>query len=300
MSKKLLTLALMGLLSLSLSACGSSAPAEEPKDDAAMEDTAKTETPAGPEMLAAGENTLGFPTTSTTLTAGDHAFAPDYDTAMKLRTKGETVTYISYNFVEVSEAGDLETTVKDQWGSSEKQEYVVPNAFLVPVAKGATASKGDIVITPWVTGLMRALVTEGSKTTTPKVVWIEDVDDMKKIEADSFAVLSKDWQAGTSIACKGSGSDYELATLINIVGDDILASGWANAPKMYSKAKCKAVPVKPSVKAGDTVYVAPFGTFEEGKVTDVKADDGKIVVEYEFAGSKKEEKFAFGDVLLSL
>lgn len=299
MSKKLLSLVLMGLLGMSLAACSSDKATEELKNVIATEEVVTEET-AAPEMLAAGENTLGFPSSDTDLVAGDHAFTPDYDTATKLKTKGGDVTYINYNFVEVVTPGDLETTVKDSWGSEGKKEYVVPNSFMIPVPKGAKASKGDIVITPWVTSMMRALVTEGDKTTTPKVTWIEDVEDIKKIDADTFVVLSKEWQGGTTVACKGDGSDYELATLISMVGDDILASGWANSPKIYSKSKCKAVPIAPSVKEGDTVYIAPFGTFEAGTVKAVKADDGKVVVEYEFAGEMKEEKFTFGDILLSL
>jgi co-chaperonin GroES (HSP10) len=210
--------------------------------------------------------------------------------------KSGSGTYIFYNST-VVEPGAKATKVKEIIDNT-----VIPNALVLPIKAGQTAKTGDIVLTWWQSGsgLQRAYVVEGGKT--PKVAYLDGKSlGTDTLKADSFNVLSADWQQGTTVACKNRDTEkYEQFTLINSAGDMVLISGWAGSLTTMTKSRCVPVPFKTDVKVGDTVYVAPYGSFSKATVSSVDAANGKIKAKYEFASSTTEEEFSFGSVLTAM
>lgn len=295
MGKKLLPLLSIGLLSVTLVACGSTTTAPTTKPASTTPATTTT-APAADAVIDLEKLPFDFPAVKTDFKAGDTILAPTrsmIDESMKAAA-GTTPMYIFYNAT-VVEPGDVVSRIKEVIDT-----VAIPNAVIVPIKAGQSAKKGDIVLTWWQSGsgMQRAIVTEGG--TTPTVTYLDDKNGAtEQLKADSFNVLSADWQVGTTLACKGSGG-YDQVILINMAGDKVLTSGWAGAMAVHGKSECSPVPLKTSAKAGDTVYVAPFGTFEKATVTSVDATNGKVKAKYDFAGSSTEEDFSFGNILMSL
>lgn len=301
MGKKLLPLLSIGLLSVTFVACNSaSAPAAPATTPATTTPTATT-TPAAtttPVVIAMDKLPFDYPAVKADVKAGDTVLAPSrsmIDESLKA-SADSTIMYIYYNAKVVS-TNDKTTMVTEASGDNAE----IPNALIIPVKSGETAKTGDTVLTWWQSGsgMQRAMVVEGGKT--PKVNYLDTQSPMaaETLKADTFTVLSADWQVGTTIACKATGG-YDKLILVNVAGDKVLTSGWAGAMAVHNKSECQAVPVKTSVKAGDTVYVAPFGTFQKATVTSVDAANGKFKAKYDFGGSSTEEDFSFGDVLMSM
>lgn len=295
MGKKMLPLLSIGLLSVTLVACGSTA-VPPAKTDTATTTPATTTAAVAP---AADQLPFDYPAVKLDVKAGDTVLAPSrsmIDSDFEAQKNGSSGTYIFYNAT-VVEAGATAAKLKQII-----DEVTIPNALIVPIKAGQTAKTGDIVLTWWQSGsgLQRAYVTEGGKT--PKVVYLDGKNiGTDTLKADSFNVLSSDWQQGTTVACKDRESGkYEQFTLINSVSDMNLISGWAGSLKTIAKSQCVAAPIKGTYKAGDTVYVAPFGTFQKATVSSVDTANGKIKAKYDFAGSSTEEEFSFGSILTTL
>lgn len=294
MNKKLLPLLSVGLVSVAFVACSSKTTAPVTTTPAAS--TTTTTTPATPEVVDLEKLPFDFPEVKVSVKAGDTVLAPSrsmIDSAIKSGTAG---TYIFYNST-VVEPGAKATKVKEIIDNT-----VIPNALVLPIKAGQTAKTGDIVLTWWQSGsgLQRAYVVEGG--TTPKVAYLDGKNlGTETLKADSFNVLSADWQQGTTVACKSRETEkYEQFTLINSAGDMVLISGWAGSLNTMTKSRCVAVPFKTDVKVGDKVYVAPYGEFREATVSSVDKDNGKIKAKYEFAGSTTEEEFSFGSILTKM
>ena len=95
----------------------------------------------------------------------------------------------------------------------------VPNSLLIPIYKGATAKKGDIVLTWWQSGsgMERAIVTDDSDPTQPKVHYLDlsykgdgsgfaEKHDNEQLKPNSFVVLNDgEWQPGAPLAVKDDG-----------------------------------------------------------------------------------------------
>lgn len=290
MGKKLLPLLSIGLLSATLVACSGNTKTETPATPAPA---ATTTAPAAavPEVLDLEKTPFDFPTVKVDAKAGDIVLAPSRQSISDSFKDLANVMFIYYNATMV-EAGDTTSRVKEIL-----ENTAIPNALLIPIKAGQTAKKGDIVLTWWQSGsgMQRAYVSEGG--TTPTVTYLDGKDmATEKLKADSFNVLSSDWQVGTTVACKGSGGSNQLI-LVNSSGDKLLTSGWAGTMKAFAKSDCKPVPLKTDVKAGDTIYVAPFGTYQKATVSSVDATKGKVKAKYDFAGSSTEEDFSFGSIL---
>ena len=293
MNKKLLPLLSVGLVSVAFVACSSKTTAPVTTTPAAS--TTTTTTPATPAVVDLEKLPFDFPEVTLNVKAGDTVLAPSrsmIDSAIK----SGSGTYIFYNST-VVEPGAKATKVKEIIDNT-----VIPNALVLPIKAGQTAKTGDIVLTWWQSGsgLQRAYVVEGGKT--PKVAYLDGKSlGTDTLKADSFNVLSADWQQGTTVACKNRDTEkYEQFTLINSAGDMVLISGWAGSLTTMTKSRCVPVPFKTDVKVGDTVYVAPYGSFSKATVSSVDAANGKIKAKYEFAGSTTEEEFSFGSVLTSM
>ncbi|MBI5754554.1 hypothetical protein HZA40_05460 [Candidatus Peregrinibacteria bacterium] len=288
MSKKLLPIISIGLLSVALVACNGkkeTAPATPAPTDAAA-----LSAPA-PDKLP-----FDYPSVKADVKVGDTVLAPSGESLANSLKNTSSTSYIYYNGT-VTEPGDKATKVKDATGS----EALIPNALIIPLKSGESAKAGDIVLTWWQSGsgMERAMVIDGGAT--PKVNYLDGLSPIttEALKADSFTVLSSDWQVGTTVACK-DGSSFDSVILVNVAGDKVLTNGWAGSMKVFAKSDCRPVPVKTSVKVGDTVYVAPYGGFEKATVSSVDAANGKFKAKYDFAGESTEDSFSFGSVLMAM
>lgn len=295
MNKKLLPLLSVGLVSIAFVACGSKTTAPVTTTPATSSTTTTT-TPAAPAVIDFEKLPFDFPEVKVSVKAGDTVLAPSrsmIDSAIK---SGGAGTYIFYNST-VVEPGTKATKVKEIIDNT-----VIPNALVLPIKAGQTAKTGDIVLTWWQSGsgLQRAYVVEGGAT--PKVAYLDGKNlGTATLKADTFNVLSADWQQGTTVACKDRETDkYKQFTLINSAGDMALLSGWAGSLTTMTKSRCVAVPLKTDVKVGDKVYASVYSEYKEVTVSSVDKANGKIKAKYEFAGSTTEEEFSFGSILTAM
>lgn len=289
MGKKLLPLISLSLLSVTLIACSGKTETIV-KVEPATTTTPVVEPAKTTEVPAPDKVPFDYPSVKTDAKKGDTILAPSFTMIASSIKDPSYISYIFYNATAV-EIGDTATKVKELL-----DETMIPNSLIIPIKAGQSAKKGDIVLTWWQSGsgMQRAYVSEGG--TTPTVTYL-DGDDLatEKLKADSFTVLSADWQVGTTIACK-----KDKLILLNVSGDKVLTSGWAGTVKVHAKSDCTPVPLKTSVKAGDTIYAAPLGSFQKATVISVDATKGKVKASYEFAGSNEEDNFPFGQILTTM
>ncbi len=293
MSKKLLPLVSLGLLSITLVACSGKTETIV-KVEPATTTTPVVEPAKTAEVPAPDKVPFDYPSVKTDAKKGDTILAPSFTMIASSIKDPSYISYIFYNAT-VVEIGDTATKVKELL-----DETTIPNSLIIPIKAGQSAKKGDIVLTWWQSGsgMQRAYVSEGG--TTPTVTYL-DGDDLatEKLKADSFTVLSADWQVGTTIACKGSGG-YNNLILLNVSGDKVLTSGWGGTIKVLTKSDCTPVPLKNTLKAGDTIYAAPIGSFQKATVVSVDDTKGRVKANYEFAGSTEEGNFPFGQILTAM
>jgi len=280
--------------SVGLVACG----AEEapPNPDAAIQPAPPDAAPpalavAEPGALPPG---VDFPRVETLpATAGQLALGIDPYRLEDAR-KG-SLMMLSYTNYTVVEPGPFESKLERISAAT------LPNALVIPLAKGEQVAKGDEVLTWWQTGggMQHGLVTGGTPT-EPTVRYItlgDTVPDASKewaLKPDSFTKLDEPFEVGSNVAYK-SGAEYKWATIVGANGDKLLVLEAGSDMKVVSKAASTAIPVKPTFKAGDAVYAPFVATLGPAKV--VKVDDalGKITVKLEFA-SQSEAVVPFGQV----
>lgn len=208
--------------------------------------------------------------------------------------KGQ-LSMMSYTNYEVVEPGAFESNVR------RVSEATLPNALIIPLPKGESVAKGDVLLTWWQTGggLQHALVTGGTPT-EPVVRYItlpDSVPDAPKewpLKADSFAKLDQPFEVGSNVAYK-AGAEVRWATIVGADGDKLLVLEGGSDMKVVSKATCVAIPFKPDFAVGDAV-LAPFvATLGPAKVTKIDEATGKVTAMLEFA-SKSEVVAPFGQV----
>lgn len=206
-------------------------------------------------------------------------------------------TFIFYH-AKLSSIGDTKSTVK-YFG----EDIEMPNSLIIPLPEGQTAKKGDIVLTWWQTGsgMERALVTDASDPTSPKVNYLDmDYKDDGKgfanehaneqIKPNTFVVLKDgEWQPGAQIVVSGDGS-YEVGTLISSSNDKVLLKCFAGRIKVFKKADCIVVPQHQNLKPGDEVMAIFTSSLKDGyKVKKVDEKIGRVWVEG-----------GFGDAIVSI
>lgn len=268
-------------------------------------ETAKKSSPAEktPEFTGEVKFPFDFPAVDTTAKTGEKVLVPSYNWLVDAVQKDpKTVTMIWYT-QEMTEPGAEKSKVKFM---SETKD--VPNAYIVPLPKGATAKKGDILLTWWQSGsgLQRAIVTDDSTPAEPIVRYLDlDYDNPaksrdgkttigqmeEKLKPDSFTVIKSEMQPGTAVAC---GSDLEHGQVIRVEGDKVFIKKFAGKIDVMPKADCKAVPLKPNVKAGDKVKAEWVGKFKDGTVSKVDDAIGRVWVKYDQGGTEKV--ISYGDV----
>ncbi|MDA1060606.1 MAG: hypothetical protein O3B47_02335 [bacterium] len=286
MKKKFLSLSAIMLLTLTLAACGSDdAPA---KDDGEKEEVEEVvEEMAVPDP---GTVPVDFPTVSVSAKEGDIVYSvkrEDLDDAFAAK-EDESKYFYFYEGVMVT-PGEVESTI-----SIFDEEYVIPNSLIIPVVAGQNAKDGEMVLTSWAGSMTRGYVKEGG--TEPKITFLDYFGEIETLEADSFNVISGEFAPGSKMACADDAGDYSLKTVVTVSGDKILTLGWASSLEVEEAGNCKSIPSNPGSSVGDTVWISPVSTFQEGVVTEVDESEGMLMVEYTWIDTE-EEKFPYGTVL---
>ena len=245
-----------------------------------------------------------FPTAGTTAKKGEKVLVPSFNWLVDAMQKDpKTVTMIWY--AQTMEEPGAEMSVVKFMSETKK----VPNAYIVPIPAGATAKKGDILLTWWQTGsgLQRAIVTDAADPKAPTVRYLDlDYDNPAKsrdgkttigqmeeqIKPDTFAVIKNEFEPGTSVSI---GSDMKHGQVIRVEGDKVFVNLFAGRIDVFPKADVKAVPLKPNVKAGDKVKAVFAGKFKDATVSKIDENIGRVWVKFE---SMPDDKvIAFGDVM---
>jgi hypothetical protein len=282
--------------------------------DAPKNENAKTETAENKNQPVAASDKkqeftgelkfpFEFPAVDTSAKEGEKVLVPSYNWLVDAVQKDpKTVTMIWYA-QEMAEPGAEKSKVKYMRETKE-----VPNAYIIPLGKGEKAKKGDILLTWWQTGsgLQRAIVTDDANPAEPVVRYLDlDYDNPaksrdgqttigqmdEKIKPDTFKVIKAELEPGTAVAC---GDGLEHGQVVRVAGDKIFIMKFAGKIDVKPKSECKAVPLRPNVKAGDRVKAVWVGSFKDGTVT--KADNaiGRVWVKFDQGGTEKV--ISFGDV----
>ncbi len=252
-----------------------------------------------------------FPKTAITSAPGEHVLTPSVNWQKEATEQSpEKVTFIFYN-AKMNVVGESRSDVAFTFDGIKN----IPNYMIVPIVPGQKAKAGEVLLTWWQSGsgMKRAYVTDAADPAAPVVRYLDlEYDNPAKnsrgvpigqmeeqLKPDTFSKLTADWQPGTTVAVL-AGTRWLKATVIAVSGDQALTVGFAGKMAVYSKAACRPVPIMPSVVPGDRVQVPHVGSFVNGVVKSVDAEIGRVFVEIEWGGKKKEVAAPFGDVMTGL
>lgn len=215
---------------------------------------------------------------------------------------GERQTFVYY-LAKVVSVGEVASRLKTLPGLT----ITVPNALILPLGAATTAKPGDVVLTAWASGsgMQRAIVVEGGTPEKPKVRYLDMSLDNPSgwgarddtLAEGSFRVLTKPGEPGTTLACQ-DGARLLRWVVIRRAGEKVLGLGFAGRLKVVDAPACRALPLVPKVKVGDTVQVSVVGGFTEAKVVGIDAKVGRVRTKYRFGGGEKEEAVGFANVLV--
>ncbi|MBP5374897.1 MAG: hypothetical protein J6Y38_01030 [Bacteroidaceae bacterium] len=205
----------------------------------------------------------------------------------------------------IAEPG-AEKTAIDNYGT----RIEVPNALIIPLDKNGKAKKGDILLThDRYHSLTRAIVIDAANPAEPVVCFLDDSwpdkPDSDKIaekqkgeqlKAGSFNVLKKDtFMSGAQVAF-GTGENKKFGKIMQVSGDKLLVSVFADRLECVSKSECTLLPLTPKIKVGDTVSCISSDEYEPGyKVVKVDLEHGHVWVQYE--GSSYTHCYGLFDVM---
>ncbi len=181
----------------------------------------------------------------------------------------------------------------------------IPNSLIIPMHKGETAQKGDLVLTWWQkgTGMQRGIVLNDEPSTTPIVYYIDNqytmysssndinfwIDTLKE---NSFIVVKDSIMPGRSLIYNDN-----LYLVISQDADKIVASSWSGTLKVIDKDSCMFVPFGTDVEVGDSIYAPYIGIYFNGKVIQKWADIGKIKAEIDFLDTTIESYVNIPDII---
>ena len=262
---------------------------------------------SAPAFAQAPKSFDGFPDVATTAKAGEFVLVPSYNWIEDAAAaKGKDTRFIFYKQNMVAPGA---TTSKVKFlGPGEKE---VPNSYIVAIPKAGKAKVGDIVLTWWQSGsgMQRAIVVSAANPARPVVRYLDlgynnpaksrdgktTIGQMdEELQEDSF-VLLKDGAPGTAFRC-GAGKDAEKWKLITATpsGEQLMLA--SSKLKKFGKGECTPIPVKPAVKAGQTVTA---GDVYVSRMKSVKIErvDAKIGRAFFLGYDKKEDAASFGDIV---
>lgn len=175
------------------------------------------------------------------------------------------------------------------------EDYELPNSLIIGLPEGATAKKGDIVLTWWQSGsgMNRAIVRDDSDPSAPKVDYLDmdlklnadgttsgfaDDHANEQLEPNSFIVLHDgQWEPGAQVAHLNDWGKWVAATLIKATDDKVLVQDFGSKIAVYPRTECKLIPMSDEgLKAGDEVYGAPINIYESFTVEKVDTERGRV------------------------
>ena len=177
-----------------------------------------------------------------------------------------------------------------------KEDYELPNSLIIGLPKGATAKKGDILLTWWQTGsgMNRAIVRDDTDPSQPKVDYLDmDMrlnDDgttsgfaerhaNEQLAPNTFIVLHDgDWQPGAQVAHVNDRGKWAAAILIKATDDKVLVLDSGSKVAVYPRSDCKLIPMNDEgIKPGDEVYGASANLFTDRfTVEKVDTERGRV------------------------
>src|SRR5215204_6438828 len=188
MTKKVTALTVLALM---LAACGGAGTANNTAPANSANTANKTAAQASPAIDPNMQATFPFkefPAVETTAKAGEVVLAPSYNWLQEANVKGvDKVAMIWYS--QTMQAPDKEMSEVKFMSDTRK----VPNAYIVAIPPGATAKKGDIVLTWWQSGsgMQRAIVTDDANPSEPVVRYLDiDYDNPAK-SSDGKATIGQ-------------------------------------------------------------------------------------------------------------
>jgi hypothetical protein len=248
-----------------------------------------------------------FPAVETTAKAGEVVLVPSYIWLQQANVNGTDKTTMIW-YQQTMSAPDKEMSEVKFMSETRK----VPNAYIVPIPAGATAKKGDIVLTWWQSGsgMNRAIVVDDATPTEPVVRYLDIAYDNpakskdgttgigqmeEKLKPNSFVKINNMMEPGTTVAVQ-DGAEMKKAQVIRVAGDKVFTSSANGRIAVYDKSRCTPLPIKSAAKAGETVKAVWASMFiREGTVTKVDPKIGRVFIKF---GTDKEDKaVAFGDVM---
>lgn len=178
-----------------------------------------------------------------------------------------------------------------------KEDYKIPTTLVIGLPEGATAKKGDILLTWWQSGsgMKRAIVRDDSDPAQPIVDYLDmkmDTDPNSptnfaekeansQLKPNSFIVLHDgQWEPGAQLACKSPSGKWDAATLIKATADKCLVLGFSDKVAVYPKSDCRLIPLSDEgVKQGDKVWGIFVGSYDNDyTVEKVDAERGRVWV----------------------
>jgi hypothetical protein len=254
---------------------------------------------------APGAVPFDFPAVGTRAGPGQFVLAPSRGWIEEaFETGAEKQPFIFYGGWMI-EPGEKESTLRTLPG----QTVTIPNAMIIPIGAGESAKPGDVLLTAWTSGsgMQRAIVVEGGTPKRPAVRYLDlDLESpsgwgkkQDTLAENTFRVLKTPGEPGTTLACK----DGARTTRWIVIGEHdgkILGAGFVGKVKVLERSACKNLPIVPSSKPGERVYVPVIGAFTEGRVTKIDEQIGRVWVKHEFGGKETEEAFSFTNLAPSL
>jgi hypothetical protein len=253
---------------------------------------------------------IDFPAVDTSAKPGDWVLSVNKLMYDQFAADPEKKNVIFYAY-ELTEAGPK--TSKFKTPSSVDS---APNSLVIPIKKAGKAKVGDILLSWWQSGsgMQRAIVVAAKDPKQPTVRYLDlDYDNPAKggadkntpigqmeeqLKADSFNVLGKPFDPGSTVACK-DGGEHRVARVVRVAGDKVLVTGFASHLAVRAKADCTALPYAPKVKVGDKVKAYWVGMMKDATVTKVDAKIVRIWVKYDKMGDKATA-VAYGHVIAKL
>jgi hypothetical protein len=307
MTKKIIALT---VLAMTFAACGGANPANNttPADSAntANKPAAQTSPSIDPNMQATFPF-KEFPAVETTAKAGEVVLVPSYNWLQEANVKGpDKVGMIWYH--QTLAAPDKEMSEVKFMSDTRK----VPNAYIVAIPPGATAKKGDIVLSWWQSGsgMQRAIVVDDATPAEPVVRYLDiDYDNPakardgktgigqmeEKLKPNTFVKLSAPFDVGTMVAVQ-DGAEQKSAQVIRVAGDKVFVNGFAGHIAVVDKSRCTPFPLVSNAKVGDKVKAVWVNSVREGTVTKVDAAIGRVFIKFDVDG--KEKAVSFGEVMI--